>query len=164
MPRVNYVKAAKDYPDSDIKKGEFYYWWKFRFGGKYRSKTRPRASQLTQSEFLSTMYDLQDRHAAIELNDLDSAVAELRNIAEEVREQGEECNDRKENMPEGLQQGSTGELLEERYEQCDIIADELETAADELEQFAEDDGFEKPLEETELKTQSILEGIGWDFN
>ena len=38
MPRVHHVKSArKDNPVA--KKGESYYWWKFRYGGKRYSKT-----------------------------------------------------------------------------------------------------------------------------
>ena len=33
MPRVSTQKAAKDYPDQGIKKGDQYFHWKFRFGG-----------------------------------------------------------------------------------------------------------------------------------
>ena len=42
MPRVNYVKKArKAIPGADIKVGDAYYWWKFRYGGKHVSKIRP---------------------------------------------------------------------------------------------------------------------------
>jgi hypothetical protein len=52
MARAHFVKKArKAIPGTDIKKGDSYYWWKFRFGGKRTSKTAPKASQLTQSEF-----------------------------------------------------------------------------------------------------------------
>jgi len=70
MPKVHCVKAArKDYPECGIKKGDTYYWWKFRFGGKHESKTYPKQSQLTQSEFLSQVYALNER-----LEDLDASI------------------------------------------------------------------------------------------
>jgi len=53
MPRVHFVKHARK--DNDlVKKGESYYWWKFRFTGKCMSKTPPRKSQLTESEYWKT--------------------------------------------------------------------------------------------------------------
>ena len=59
MPRVTFVKKArKDNPVA--KKGEPYYWWQFAFGTKQYSKTQPARSQLTQSSFLSQLYELQD--------------------------------------------------------------------------------------------------------
>ena len=43
MPRVNYVKKARK-NNPAVKRGESYFWWKFRYGGKQYSKTRPRQS------------------------------------------------------------------------------------------------------------------------
>jgi hypothetical protein len=127
MTRANFVKAArKDYPNAGIKKGESYYWWSFRFGGKHMSKTPPKQSQLTQSEFLSTLYDIQERIgdlSADSASDLQSAVEE---IADELRTLGEECNDKRDNMPEGLQDGDVGQLLEARAEACEQAASDLE--------------------------------------
>lgn len=61
MARATFVKKArKDIPGTDIKAGESYYWWKFRFGGKHYSKTPPRRSQLTQSDFLGQLYAIED--------------------------------------------------------------------------------------------------------
>ena len=60
MPRVTFVKSArKDNPVA--KKGESYYWWKFRYGGKRYSKTRPRPSQLTQSPYYSQVRSLVEQ-------------------------------------------------------------------------------------------------------
>jgi hypothetical protein len=60
MPRVNFVKKArKAIPSSGIKVGDSYYWWKFRYGGKFVSKERPRQSQLTQSK-LSGVYAAEE--------------------------------------------------------------------------------------------------------
>jgi hypothetical protein len=59
VPKVNFVKAAaKD--NRVAKKGESYYWWKFRYGSKHMSKTPPRPSQLTQSDFLSRQMELEE--------------------------------------------------------------------------------------------------------
>lgn len=73
MTKAHFVKkAAKDNPA--VKKGEPYWWWKFMVGGrggpKHYSATRPRPSQLTQSEFLSAIYSQQE--------DLEDALKELR--------------------------------------------------------------------------------------
>jgi hypothetical protein len=43
-----------------------------------------------------------------------------------IRELGEAAQESKENMPEGLQEGDTGQMLEERYDTCEAAADELE--------------------------------------
>lgn len=153
MPRVKKAVARKNYPDYGIKKGDTYYSWKFRYGGLHRSKTPPRPSQLTQSEFLSAVYSVQesiedliaetnipeeDVEDGEETDDADSKAAEIadslasaiREFAEEIRNAGEECRSRRDNMPEHLQSASTGELLETRADRCEELANELETVAD----------------------------------
>jgi hypothetical protein len=134
MPRVFQRKARKDYPQNQIAKGDSYYYWKIKsaYGGTvYRSKTYPRPSQLNHG-FSGLLGDLQQDLAAV--NDLEG----LASFAEEVRALGEEQDEKFNNMPEGLQQGSTGELLEERRDQCSEWADAIEEAANELEQELEE--------------------------
>lgn len=134
MPKVNFVKsAAKDNPV--CKKGESYYWWKFRYGGKHYSLTPPKASQLTQSEFLSTLYNLQEQRDNLvssfrEGKDYDSFKSDVESLAEEFTTLGSECQDKFDNMPEGLQQGDVGQLLETRANKCEEIASELTDAAE----------------------------------
>lgn len=130
MAKVHFVKSArKDNPVA--KKGESYYWWKPMVGGrggaKRYSKERPKPSQLTQSEFLSAAYAAQES--------LDAArdPEAFRAVAEEVRNLGEETQSKYDNMPDGLQQGDTGQLLEERASQCEEWADQIDSAADNLE-------------------------------
>jgi len=125
MPRVTYVKKARK--DNPIcKAGESYYWWKFNFGPKGYSLTPPKASQLTRSEFLSQMYSFEEQIGALVVNTADDLRDAVENIAEEIRALGEEQTDKLCNMPEGLQEGPTGELLQIRYDECEAMADELE--------------------------------------
>jgi hypothetical protein len=131
MARAHYVKSArKDNPVA--KKGEPYWWWKPMVGGrggaKRYSKTQPTRSQLTQSEFLSGLYDIEDGSMA------DAQTPEdFRDVAQALRDLGQEQQDKYDNMPDGLQQGNTGQMIEERAQNCESWADEIETAADELE-------------------------------
>lgn len=121
MPRVNYVKAAaKD--NTVAKKGEPYYWWKFRYGGKHLSKTPPKQSQLTQSAYLQTIYSLQELEQP-EFDMLSDSLDDIKGQLETLRDEQQEKLD---NMPEGLQQGSTGQLLQERYDACENAVNELE--------------------------------------
>jgi hypothetical protein len=140
MPRVTHVKRAqKDNPV--CKAGEPYYWWKFRYGGKRYSLTPPRPSQLTQSAYYGTVRGLIEQisdYNAEEPSDLESLRDE---VAGEIRQAGEECNDSKENMPEGLQEGDTGQMLEERYNECESAADELESMDFEFETELDLDDF-----------------------
>lgn len=167
MPRVTAVKAAKidqgncSKCGDPIPAGQPYRWWKFNFGAKYKRCMKPactpKPSDLTQSEFYSTLYDLQERLG----NSLDdfrkgesdasSTASELNEIAEELRSLGEECGEKFNNMPEGLQQGDSGQLLENRVSECDSKADELESAASDLESFEIADTWEEYAKENELE-------------
>lgn len=132
MARVHERIARKDYPADGIKKGDRYYTWKTRvavgksyIGRVHRSLTRPTST--TGSAFVAALAEIQASFQGVE--DADG----LRAIAEQVRELGQEEREKFDNMPEGLQQGDTGQLLEERAEGCDTWADEIESAADALE-------------------------------
>ena len=92
MPRVHHVKSArKDNPVA--KKGESYYWWKFRYGGKRYSKTPPKPSQLTQSPYFSSIRSLVEMIEEQEVRDEDM----LNDLKEQVRDELEsiqsECQD-----------------------------------------------------------------------
>ncbi len=137
MPRVHRVeKARKAYPGTGIEKGDTYYYWTFRYGGKRRSKTYPRASELTQSAFLSEVYSIGEEMADFSGMDGDSKESfeewreDLRSAVEDwasrFRDAGEECQSNRDNMPEGLQEGDVGTMLEERADRCEEIASELE--------------------------------------
>lgn len=131
MAKVHFVKAArKDNPVA--KAGESYYWWKPMVGGrggaKRYSKERPSRSQLTQSDFLSSLYGIEDGDMANAQSPED-----FRGVAEALRELGQEQQEKYDNMPDGLQQGDTGQMLEERASGCDSWADEIDQRADELE-------------------------------
>lgn len=132
MARIQERKAAKDYPANGIAKGDTYFYVKIKTGPyssrTIRSKIRPKRWELTGSAFFSQLWQIEDER----FNSVESA-DDLREIAEAVRELGQEAQESFDNMPEGLQQGSTGELLEERSSSCDSWADEIDTAADDLE-------------------------------
>ena len=158
MPKVNYVsKARKDVPNSDIKAGESYYWWKFRFGGKHVSRTRPRASQLTQSGFLSQAYAIQER---IE----DTTYFESKDQFDEFKEEiisdldnlQDECQTSLDNMPESLQESPTGQLLQERIDAIEDFKNEIEAIEVDEPVDEDDDNFTQELEEA---LQNALEEL-----
>ena len=164
MPQVHFVKKArKDNPVA--KKGESYYWWQFAFSSRSYSKTRPRPSQLTRSEFLGQMYgfqeDLEDLAAALDDEPDEDALSEfadeVSSKADDVRTLGEEQTEKRDNMPEALQDSDTGELLQTRSEACDTIADELDSASGEITSIDPD------CEDIRGEIDSILEGVDWSF-
>lgn len=140
MPRVHHRKARKDYPSAGIKAGDMYYTASIKTGPRSSRTIRslkpiPR-SQLTTSAFLSGWYAVQE---GIEGEALTADV--IRDCASTIRELGEAAMESYENMPEGLQEGETGQLLYARAEGSETTADELGRVADEL------DDLEEPIEE-----------------
>ena len=139
MPRVTHVKKAQK-DNSVCKAGESYYWWKFRYGGKHYSLTYPKRSQLTQSDFLSQMYDIEDEQLskATECKTVEELQILIEEATSELDNLSCEQDDKFQNMPEGLQYGPTGELLEERSQGCLDMVSELEDI--DLEYDSETDG------------------------
>lgn len=144
MPRVHYVKSArKDNPVA--KTGEPYYWWKANWGPKRFSKTRPKPSQLTNSEYLSGAMsigeDLQEAlNNAGSVEDVKTAVEEAIGRIEEIRD---ETQDKLDNMPDGLKEGPTGELLQNRVDAMEEWQNELEALDTDVE--PDDDQTEEDL-------------------
>jgi hypothetical protein len=134
-----------------IAKGESYYWWQFQNSPKQYSKTPPRASQLTQSGYLSTLYGIAEQiedFSADSADELSEFVDNTKTELEELRDTTQESLD---NMPENLQYSPTAELLQERV-------DALETAIDEFDGI-DLDYYEK--DEDELK-ELLAEDLGID--
>lgn len=134
MTRLHHVvKARKAYPAFSIAKGESYYWWKFKRGSKHYSKTRPRRSQLTQSDFLSQLYDAEDDLIMIDthtLEGLQSLVDQLHATEGILNTLADDCEAKVNNMESVFQGGSpTIDLLNDRAEKCREAANACEEAA-----------------------------------
>ena len=164
MPRVTHVKKArKDVPGSDIKKGESYYWWKFRFGGKRVSRTAPRRSQLTNSAHLGQLYDMEDAignyQLPVEPDDIEILVSDVQMFIDDMKSQVEELRDQAQesldNMPEQLQGAPTGELLQSRIDG----ADGAESALDEAYSNVEDVDPEDFLGDLDDEEPDVID---WD--
>ncbi len=141
MPRVTHVKnARKDNPVCKV--GESYYWWKFRYGGKHYSLTPPKASQLTQSVYLGTIYDSQEMWENI--NDptsldvaqhseaYDGLVTELNTIAGQMEECGEnlgclvtQYEESADNMEEYFSGSEKVDTLRECGQECEATCDNI---------------------------------------
>lgn len=144
MPRVNFVKKArKDNPA--VKAGESYYWWKFRYGGKRYSATRPRPSQLTQSAYFGPLYEIQEM-----IEDWRGEPEDWESLLEEVEDElNALCDEQQEkidNMAEyGLEYSPTGEMVQERLDALEAAIDEV-NMVDEFEFDEEDFDEDEPTE------------------
>lgn len=139
-----------------IEKGQPYYWWQFKNGPKMLSKIKPRRSQLTQSNYLSQLYDLQDRIDEISASDpeeLQSLVEELKDDIQSLLDETQESFD---NIPENLQSAPTAELLQERIDALENAVSELDGLDLDYEE-PDDEDIKSELEDDEVTPELIEE-------
>jgi hypothetical protein len=137
MPKVTKTVARIDSPKAcpRAKAGQPYYWWRTWMKGARSGVTRcslsyPRPSQLTQSEFYSAVYALQEAIEDFSIDGSDSgASADLQDAivgwADEAHGIADEQREKRENMPYSLQDGDVGQLLEARADECEAWADAM---------------------------------------
>ena len=145
MARVHFVKkAAKAYKAAGIEKGDSYYWWQNFRGPKQMSKEKPKPSQVASSDYergvLSAIESLETWQGPWEESDRDDLVSELEALMEEEQS-------KLDNMPEGLQQGDTGQLIQSRIDDLDNWIGELSII-----EFPEDDGEEEDEKKVGVET------------
>lgn len=184
MPRVHFVKKArKDNPVA--KRGESYYWWKFRYGPKRYSKTQPKASELTQSQYLSVIYECQERFSYIndptcmsieyeslhEITDaLSGAQNELSDIADSLEELIDQYEESASNIEEHFQYSELAENLRTAGDECQStvdalrdLAQECEDAHSEVESLIQDfDEAEDVQDELVSDIEDVINNISWD--
>lgn len=130
MARVTTQKSRKEWKcggcGRTINKGDIYKRVEMKTGPtssvtKIRcSSCQFKRSELTTSDYKGQLYDLQDSVADITCqDDIDTLVSSIESLAEETR-------DKFDNMPEGLQQGDTGQMLEQRADSLDKAKEDID--------------------------------------
>lgn len=145
-----------------IKKGESYYWWQFNFTNhKHISKDKPKASQLTQSEFLSTLYGIQEDISSRDFT-ADDLESELQEIKDSIQELLDETQEKYDNMPEHLQESSdSGNTLQERIEALESWISDLDSVDTDITVDDEDDINSMDMEK--LKKYVVDENLDADI-
>ncbi len=165
MARAHFVKAArKAVPDRGIAVGDSYYWWKFRHSGKHYSKTPPKQSQLTQSEFKSTVYSIEE-----EMGELTSACEDFDAFRQDMIQQLEELRDntqeKLDNMPSQLQDGDTGQMLQGRVDSLEEMIGELESLDLDIEEKTAEETKEEYDERVAQRREELVEEVqGISYN
>lgn len=147
MARPVQRTARKDYPANGIVKGDKYWFCAIKTGPRSSRTLRQlqpfRRSQLTSSDYLAQLYDWEDSLAAL------ASMDDAQNLADTIRQLGEEQQEKLDNMPEGLQQGDTGQMIQERIDACENAASEIEDIISEWENQEEPDEDEESETEDE---------------
>ena len=166
MAKSTLQKARKEYKCSKcgclINPGEEYYKITAMYTKPYyRCKNHaPERSELTSSEYLSWLYDLQDnltdRYDLKEEGIIDELISELEN-------QRDELQDKFDNIPEQLQDGDAGQTLQNRIDSLDDVISDLESLdypeKEEIERsdYDSDEDYEEALKEIEDKFEEALD-------
>ena len=154
MATLKQQKARKEYKcdkcGNKIKKGEQY----LRFSISRFSplkpiclNCRPKPSEMTQSDFLSQVYEIDERIEGMTIeDDFESEIEEIKSELENLQS---ECEEKRDNMPEQLQDAPTGELLQGRYDSIDEMISELDGIDTECDEEAIKGDLEQEDDETE---------------
>lgn len=149
MTSVHHVKKARK-DNEVVKAGEPYYWWKFGpHFPKQLSATPPKAWQLTTSPFLQTLYQIQEDISTAKVTTADDLAELISGWVGQIIELRDETEESLSNMPEGLQEGDTGQLLQERIDGLENWESELDGIDLEPPDDADDDWLEERLEEAQ---------------
>jgi hypothetical protein len=163
MPKVHSAKAARDYPEHDIKKGDTYFHWSFFRGPKMMSKTQPKRSQTTGSAKLSNVYAAEESLQALldiatcpsdVIDALDQAITDAESCIDEYNEAIDNLND---GFPNGCPQIDE---TEEARDNIEAWKDELESAKSEVEGLDATDYVDEDYKPEADKPRDKVEG--WD--
>lgn len=104
------------------------------FGTEASAKARPTlpAAKLTQSEYYSTLWELEDSFDP-DTTDLSNAAEAFEDLASELESQADEIEDKKSNMESyNLTEGDSYQLLEMRSEALQTLIEEAQSAKEKL--------------------------------
>jgi hypothetical protein len=151
MPRPKSQIANKDYPEHGIKKGERYWKWKFRYGGKHMSATPPKPSQLTQREDHGAILRAQEINPPEwDAENREEIADSINDMLAELESGKDAAQEKYDNLPENFQQAEQGQNLETLVSECEDCMTELENIRDELQD-----------KDHEFDSIDNLESISW---
>lgn len=169
MPKVIRVKKCRKSPGkcgrcgTTIEKGQPYLYWEFAYSPKSircaAPACSPKPKDLTRSAFWGTVYGIQEEKW--DADNIDDMVSRKEDVVGQLEELRDEQEEKKSNMPDSLQDGATGEILQERYDALDGVINNLEGVdiswdEPEKEDDEEDDEFEaRKTEELENRLSEI---------
>ncbi len=164
-------KIDRNQPQDDndeilINVGESYYTWCFYGGQPIYSKTQPRQSQLTNNQFKQELYTIQESVEDFSPEDTDDVSVFVEELISNLENLRDTCQESLDNIPEQLQEGNSGQILQERIENLDDVISNLENIdtefSSELDE-SEKDGMsqeEWERQEEDEKEQWIADKIG----
>ena len=130
--------------EKEIAPGTMYYWWAFFRGPRFVrcEEHKPRPSQLINSKMAPAYGAIETAEAAINkagatIEDIAAALEECAGEIEAVRDDYQEGYD---NMPDFAQNGATGEDSQNKIDELENFASNLNSVAEEIRAMENDDG------------------------
>lgn len=164
MAKAYYQKARKEYQcgkcGNKIHPGEYYYKLEALYQRtRYRCENcKPERSELTESEYYSWLWDLQDhleeRYDLRSEECKDELYSELENMRDELQ-------DKWDNIPESLQYSPNAEMIQERIDSLDDAMNELDNLEyPEKDEESEDESeYEDQLDSWEQDLINTIQNI-----
>lgn len=124
--KIHHVKKARKANKSlGIKKGQQYWWWKFRYSAKIVSFVNPGVSVIFRlTEYEQTIVELETTKAEIENEPGEETREEMKlELIEKVENFRDEQQEKLNNLPQNFQESS---ILNERIEEIENLISEIE--------------------------------------
>ena len=125
--KIHHIKKArKDYPDDGIKKGDEYFWWKWRYGTKQRSPVRPTSldkyPNTAEKEWTELQYRVQMK---IDAEEYDA------DLLQELQEYADAQEDKISCIPEVFEDTEQSQQMQQRFDEATEMTSTLENLEDE---------------------------------
>lgn len=160
LSKIDRNQPADENDEILINVGESYWTWCFYGGQPIYSKTKPRQSQLTNNPFYQELYSIQESVEDFSPEDPDEVGEFVEELISNLEELRDTCQESFDNIPEQLQEGNSGQILQERIENLDDVISNLENIDTEF--SSELDESEKDgMSQEEWERQEEDEGEEW---
>lgn len=126
LSKIDRNQPADENDEILINAGESYWTWCFYGGQLIYSKTKPRQSQLTNNSFKQELYSIQESIEDFSTEDPDDVGVFVEELISNLEELRDTCQESFDNIPEQLQEGNAGQILQERIENLDDVISNLE--------------------------------------
>lgn len=126
LSKIDRNQPADENDEILINIGESYWTLCFYGGQPIYSKTKPRQSQLTNNSFKQELYSIQESVEDFSPEDPDEVGEFVEELISDLEELRDTCQESFDNIPEQLQEGDSGQILQERIENLDDVISNLE--------------------------------------
>ena len=160
LSKIDRNQPADENDEILINVGESYWTWCFYGGQPIYSKTKPRQSQLTNNSFKQELYSIQESVEDFSPEDPDEVSEFVEELISNLEELRDTCQESFDNIPEQLQEGNSGQILQERIENLDDVISNLENIDTEFSSELDESERDGMSQEEDEREEWIADKIG----